>query len=117
MFLLQRGGMLIDTPGMREIQLWGDEEELSTAFNDIEQLALECRFKDCSHNTEPGCAVKKAIDEGILDIHRLDNYRKMQRETKYMIARQTGKVRLDEKLRCKKICQWQKDYNKNQRDQ
>jgi ribosome biogenesis GTPase len=116
LFLLPCGGMVIDTPGMREIQLWGDEEDLSTAFSDIEQLALECRFKDCSHNTEPGCAVKKAIDEGTLDNHRLDNYRKMQRETKYMTARQNDKVRLEEKLKWKKISQWQKNYNKNERN-
>jgi ribosome biogenesis GTPase / thiamine phosphate phosphatase len=113
LFLLPRGGMVIDTPGMREIQLWGDEDDISGTFRDVEQLALECRFRDCSHRSEPGCAVKKAIDEGKLDNKRLNNYWKMQLEIKHMIARQNDKVRVEEKLKWKKISQWQKKYQKD----
>jgi ribosome biogenesis GTPase / thiamine phosphate phosphatase len=115
LFLLPRGGMVIDTPGIREIQLWGDEDNISGTFSDIEQLALECRFRDCSHHSEPDCAVKIAVDEGIIDSKRLNNYWKMQRETKYITARQNDKVRVEEKLKWKKISQWQKNYQRNDR--
>lgn len=113
LFMLPGGGMVIDTPGMREIQVWGDEADISSAFQDIEQLALECRFRDCSHQAEPGCAVNQAITDGALDSHRLNNYRKLQRETSYLAARQNDKVRVNEKLRWKKISRWQKQYQRD----
>jgi ribosome biogenesis GTPase len=65
--LLPGGGIVIDTPGMREIQMWGGEEDLEGAFQDIESLARDCRFKDCGHRAESGCAVKAAIEKGELD--------------------------------------------------
>lgn len=74
------GGMLIDTPGMREIQLWTDREGLSASYGDIDQLAAQCRFNDCTHHSEPGCAVKSAIKQGGLDPSRINSYRKFQRE-------------------------------------
>ena len=67
LILLPGGGIMIDTPGMREIQMWAGEEDLQGAFHDIEMLAKECRFSDCSHNAESGCAVRAAIDQGDLN--------------------------------------------------
>ena len=116
LFLLPKGGMVIDTPGMREIQVWGEEDNISSTFQDIEQLARECRFRDCAHGAEPGCAVQKAITEGVIDSKRLKSYRKLQREMRHLTARQTDKTRVEEKLKWKKISQWQKKYQKNKED-
>lgn len=74
------GGLIIDTPGMRELQLWADESALATAFDDVESLADSCRFRDCQHASEPGCAVTAAIQSGRLDPARLKNYRKLKEE-------------------------------------
>ena len=79
MLKLSDGGILIDTPGMRELQLI-DDEGIDTVFSDIEALSENCRFRDCSHQSEPGCAVKAALDSGELAEERLMNYRKMQQE-------------------------------------
>lgn len=81
MLILPNGGIVIDTPGMRELQiLTGD---VSKTFEDITELAKDCKFRDCTHQNEPGCAVKKAIDEGFLDADRLASYLKLQREVLY----------------------------------
>ena len=74
------GALILDTPGMREIQLADCEQGVSATFADIEQLAEQCRFGNCQHESEPGCSVKKAIDAGELDQRRLLNYRKLLRE-------------------------------------
>jgi ribosome biogenesis GTPase len=74
------GALVIDTPGMRELQLWGVEEGVEDAFADIRQLALACRFTDCTHHNEPGCAVRVAVEQGSLPASRLDNYRKLRAE-------------------------------------
>ncbi len=80
LFSLPQGGCLIDTPGMRELKPTGEERLDSAAFADIEQLARACRFRDCRHQHEPGCAVCAAIDAGQLDAARLGNYRKLAGE-------------------------------------
>ncbi len=80
---LPQGGVLIDTPGMRELQLWDDGEGVNETFADIEELASQCKFRDCKHDAEPGCAVKKALEEGKLAPERLKSYRKMLREVLY----------------------------------
>ncbi len=77
---LPNGVLVIDTPGMRELQLWSAETGLDMAFDDVTSLAEQCRFGDCTHGAEPGCAVKIAIDEGVLDIERLESWRKLSRE-------------------------------------
>jgi len=79
--LLPDGGLLLDTPGMRELRLF-DEDGLDAAFEDIAALAAHCRFRDCRHDTEPGCAVKEAVTTGELAADRLENYRKLEREAK-----------------------------------
>ena len=81
LLLLPRGGIVIDTPGMRELQL--DSADLSRSFEDIEDLAAMCKFKDCSHTKEPGCAVQQAIANGELSQKRFDNYVKLQKEMGY----------------------------------
>ncbi|MGP8306192.1 ribosome small subunit-dependent GTPase A [Vibrio sp. YIC-376] len=78
--LLPSGGILMDTPGMREIQLAACESGVSETFSDIETLAEHCRFSDCKHQTEPGCAVQIAIENGTLDARRFNNYQKLIRE-------------------------------------
>lgn len=76
------GGMIIDTPGMRELQLWASEGDVGQSFTDIEVLACRCRFKDCTHTTEPGCAVLAAVEDGSLDEDRYRSYMKLQREVR-----------------------------------
>ena len=84
--LLPSGGILIDTPGMRELQLVDCEQGVSTAFADIESLATACQFGNCQHQTEPGCAVQQAIDERTLPLRRLESYQKLLREQAYNTA-------------------------------
>ena len=84
LFLLSSGAMLIDTPGLRELQLWESGQGLQHAFADIEAPAASCRFLDCTHHDEPGCAVLEAILQGSLDPERLENYRKLQRENEFL---------------------------------
>ena len=80
LFELPDGGLLIDTPGMRSMELSDVDEGLERAFADIESMAAQCRFADCSHEVEPGCAVRAAIEAGEIDADRLDARRKLQRE-------------------------------------
>lgn len=78
------GGILIDTPGMRELQLLDSEEGINSSFSDIAELARLCRFSDCKHNGEPGCAVRRAIEEGTLTEERYGSYQKLLREAEFM---------------------------------
>jgi ribosome biogenesis GTPase len=80
MYRLNHGGWLIDTPGMRELQLVDVGDVLDEVFSDVAGLAARCRFADCSHDSEPGCAVREAIEDGALDAERLRRYRKLQAE-------------------------------------
>lgn len=88
LFLLPTGGLVIDTPGLRELQLWANPDDLGTAFPDIEALATGCRFTDCTHTVEPGCAVLAAVEAGSLDEKRLASYQKLRRELAYLERRQ-----------------------------
>jgi ribosome biogenesis GTPase len=94
---LPSGGALIDTPGMREFAPWADDVDLEGSFEDIEALAKQCRFADCQHQGQPGCAVEHAISTGALDAARLEHYGKLQRELAHQrergsaVARQTDK--------------------------
>jgi ribosome biogenesis GTPase / thiamine phosphate phosphatase len=84
MVLLPSGGVMVDTPGMREMQLWEADEGLAGSFKDIERLAEGCRFRDCRHSGEPGCAVRLAVEAGELSHERLAGYEKLQRELHYL---------------------------------
>ncbi|WP_226677694.1 ribosome small subunit-dependent GTPase A [Mesobacillus jeotgali] len=103
MILLPGGAILIDTPGMREIQLWSSEEGIIESFADIEQYAEACKFRDCSHKNEPGCAVRSAISEGHLDENRLVSYKKLQKELAYIDRKLDKKAQADEKKHWKNI--------------
>ncbi|MDG5472915.1 ribosome small subunit-dependent GTPase A [Jeotgalibacillus sp. ET6] len=109
---LPTGGVMIDTPGMRELQLWESEGGLEHGFQDIERLARECQFRDCKHENEPGCAVAAAIEEGSLDADRLASYRKLQKELAYMERKSNKREQLIEKKKWKKISQSQKNMRK-----
>lgn len=82
--VLDQGGAVIDTPGLRGLGMWLDETGLGTAFADLTELALGCRFSDCRHDTEPGCAVTAAIEAGTFEARRLESYRKLEREAAYV---------------------------------
>ena len=84
LILLSNGGMLIDNPGLREIQLWSSDDGIIRTFQDIDKLSKQCRFKDCIHDMEPGCAVKYAVKAGQLSQERLDNFKKLLREQEYL---------------------------------
>lgn len=90
---LPSGALLIDTPGMRELQLWADAEVLDSTFAEIAELASSCRFTDCSHEHEPGCAVKSAIADGSLPRERFASYRKLQRELRALEIRKDARLR------------------------
>jgi ribosome biogenesis GTPase len=96
---LEAGGCLIDTPGMRELVLWDAEEGLDRAFEDVDELAGRCRFNDCQHQTEPGCAVREAIATGALDAARLESFRHLQRELRYLELRHDARTRSEERKR------------------
>lgn len=113
MFRLPSGALLVDTPGLRELQLWGDEENLAAAFADIETIAATCRFRDCTHGREPGCAVRRALEEGILEEKRYQNYLKLQRELSYLEQRQEEKSHLIGRQRGKALAKFTRQLNKN----
>jgi len=98
---LPNGGFLIDTPGMRELQLWDVGEAVKETFDDIEALALECRFSDCRHRDEPRCAVKTAVEEGRLSASRLESYVKLQDELEHLARQQDQRAQIEEKRRGK----------------
>jgi ribosome biogenesis GTPase len=89
--LLENGGILIDTPGMRELQLWIDDDALSYQFSDIEDLMTKCKFRNCTHHTEPGCEVNHALEDGTLDQDRYHNYLILQSEKGYLDKRRREK--------------------------
>jgi ribosome biogenesis GTPase len=90
---LPEGGLVLDTPGMRELQLWDADTGLEAAFQDLETLAGQCRFADCAHRREPGCAVRAALADGTLDVERLESWRKLQRELERLASKQDGRAR------------------------
>jgi ribosome biogenesis GTPase len=100
---LPGGGMIIDTPGLREAQLWEGEEGFNNLFEDIDELALQCRFTDCAHSTEPGCAIKAAIADGTVQMARLNSYRKLQRELRAIAAKSDARIRLEDRKKWKQI--------------
>jgi ribosome biogenesis GTPase len=100
---LPGGALLLDTPGLREIQLWSDGTGFETAFGDVQGLAASCRFTDCTHGTEPGCAVRAAVEEGRLDPARLGSFHKLQAELRALEAREDPFKRREERSRWKAI--------------
>lgn len=97
------GGVLIDTPGLRGVGLWDAEGGVGVTFSEIEALAEECRFHDCCHDSEPGCAVLAAIEDGTLPLRRLESYRKLLRENARLAARTDARLRAEQKRRFKEM--------------
>lgn len=91
LIVMPSGGIVIDTPGLRELQLWGDEESLSQSFRDVAAIGMNCRFSDCLHEGEPDCAVLSAVAEGRLERRRYESYLKLRRELKFLERRQQHK--------------------------
>lgn len=107
------GGVLIDTPGLRELQLWDSADGLGHAFGDIEALALQCFFRDCTHNSEPQCAVQEAISTGVLDAARLENYGKLQREQRFLDGKRDPAIARAERKKWKHIHKAMRGFYKN----
>ncbi|MET8955622.1 ribosome small subunit-dependent GTPase A [Streptomyces sp. NPDC004393] len=95
LLVLPGGGVVIDTPGLRGVGLWDAGTGVGQVFSEIEELAAECRFHDCAHGTEPGCAVRAAVDAGELSERRLDSYRKLLRENQWIVAKTDARVRAE----------------------
>ena len=101
LFPLPGGGVLLDTPGLREIGLWSQDDALDSAFPEIDALARQCRFHDCRHQGEPGCAVAEAVDSGRLDPARLASQRKLERELRRVEERRDGRARHERRKRAR----------------
>jgi ribosome biogenesis GTPase / thiamine phosphate phosphatase len=97
LIVLPGGGLLIDTPGLRELQLWDTGDGLGAAFDDVEALAPQCRFRDCRHDMEPGCAVKAAVADGRLDARRHESYLDLRREQAALAGKQDERAALEQK--------------------
>jgi ribosome biogenesis GTPase len=97
------GGMIIDTPGLRSIGLYDADESLSMVFAEIEELAERCQFRDCAHRTEPGCAVLAAVESGDVPERRLDSWRKLQREARWIASRTDARLRAEDVKKWKAI--------------
>jgi ribosome biogenesis GTPase len=110
---LPGGALLVDTPGMRELKPWAGEESVDTTFDDVATIAAECRFGDCGHETEPGCAVRAAVAGGRLDADRLENYRRLLREAAYEHRRHDKAAAAEHKRRWKQIHQANKALYKD----
>lgn len=101
LLLLPGGAMVIDTPGLRELQLWDATEGVAETFADVDELAAKCRFGNCRHEDEPGCAVQAALAAGTLDPARLENRRKLEREQQFLLRKMDPEVKKEEKHRIK----------------
>lgn len=101
LILLEDGGAVIDTPGMRELHLLDDSEGVDATFADVTELIAGCRFSDCSHNNEPGCRIREVLENGTLDRKRYESYLKLQREARHMATALDSKLRQEQKNQAK----------------
>ena len=112
LYMIPGGIILADVPGLRELQLWGDGDDLSAAFPDVEALAAECRFNDCEHAGEPGCRVQEAIAMGELTIDRYERYLEYRRELAYLERRRDQRANAEEQKKWKRIAMEQRRIKK-----
>lgn len=112
LILLSEGWLVMDTPGLRELQLWSGEGSLDQAFGEIAALAAACRFRDCRHDGEPGCAVARALADDSLDAARFRSFTKMRREVEHLDREQDTRARLEKKRQWKRIHQAMKKMHK-----
>ena len=115
LFVLESGAMVIDTPGMRELQLVESSDGLADAFTEIEEAAQNCRYRDCRHENEPGCAVNEAVAAGKIDEKRLVNFKKMRREIERFEIRNDARLKREEEKKWKQIAKAIKNYSKETR--
>ncbi|MGL4367832.1 MAG: ribosome small subunit-dependent GTPase A [Brevinemataceae bacterium] len=116
MFFLEGGGILIDNPGIRELRVWLDSDEtLSDSFVDIEQLSQKCRFRDCSHISEPGCAVLEAVELNNIDVERVENWRRLQEEALELLVKRQEFGRDVDKKQSHRIARFIKHNKKSDR--
>lgn len=115
LIMMENGTMIIDTPGMRELGMWKASEGLDTTFADIEELSKKCRFRDCSHENEPGCAVKAALESCELSVKRWESYLKLKKEIRYAERKESLDARLKEKAYWKNLSKFQKQHKKGGR--
>jgi len=105
---LPGGALLIDTPGMRALQPWADQAAIDSTFDDVATLAIGCRFADCAHECEPGCAVRQAVDAGQLEPDRLEHYRRLGREAAFEARKRDKSLAAEQKRRWKQVHQAQR---------
>jgi ribosome biogenesis GTPase len=110
LFVLPGGGLLVDTPGLREFGLWGEGSGIAATFADVDALAPECRYRDCRHADEPGCAVRQAVDDGRLDPERLASFHKLAKELAFLHRQVDARAALEEKRRWKSIHKMAKKF-------
>lgn len=103
LIILPGGGLVLDTPGMRELQLWNGDHGLHVAFEDLEKLARRCYFSDCRHEDEPECAVREALEKGTIDVARYRSYEKLRKELNYLTRKQDISAQMAEKKKWKKL--------------
>ena len=112
MLCLPSGALLIDTPGMRELKLWTADEGFEETFADIATLAQHCHFRNCTHQSEPGCVIRDALETGLLSVSRLNNYQKLLREQAYLHHRQDPQAQHNTKGRWKQITKTMRKHRK-----
>ena len=113
MLFLDNGGILIDNPGIRELRVWLDgDEALNETFADIDALAQECRFRDCLHDMEPDCKVREAIENGVIDQERVDNWRKLREESLELLQKRQESGRHVDKSQSNRLAKWTKSARK-----
>ena len=112
MIILPGGGILIDTPGMRELALWSADEGLNQTFSEFEELESQCRYSDCTHTHETNCAVLEALEKGIISQQSYDNYLKLRKELSYLERRHDKLAQIEEKKKWKEIMKEMKNFHK-----
>jgi len=113
LFVIPSGALIIDTPGLRELQLWNAAEGLTEAFADVDELASQCRFTNCQHQNEPDCAVRGALASGVLDADRLESWRKLQREQEFLLRKANPEIGATQKKRIKILMRQVKEKYQN----
>ena len=113
LFFIENGGMIIDTAGLRELQVFGDSEQLDDVFSDVVNLSLKCRFSDCTHSAEPGCAILAAVESGELEKRKFENFLKLKKEVDYSKAKLDKQASSNSKKRWRNISKVIKKKYKN----
>jgi len=117
LFRLPGGALLMDTPGLREFALWNVDSGISETFADIEELARDCRFRDCTHGGEPGCAVRAALESGALDEGRVENRKKLEREQEFQRRKMDPEAAHEYKTKVSRMMRGVREkYKRRERD-